>query len=115
MLTAIFIARHMYRKTASARSLILQIRTLLEETPGKHILLGDFNIHTGFGELEVLLYNSDLVLLNQEGVPTFRFHNRQLPLDLCICSKSIAGRSTLKIIYQPYSDHDALLLTLNGT
>jgi endonuclease/exonuclease/phosphatase family metal-dependent hydrolase len=93
---------------------LLQVRQLVKETPGDIIVLGDFNIHNGFSELEPLLRENHLVLLNQESVPTFRFHKLRLPLDLCLCSPGIAKRAELKIIPQPYSDHEALVLTLKG-
>lgn len=91
---------------------LLQTREILKQTPGHVILLGDFNVNGGFGELAPLLNDNDLVLLNEEGVPTFRFHKRRLPLDLCICSHAIAHRTELKVIPQPYSDHDALVVSL---
>ena len=75
-------------------------------------MLGDFNIHSGFSELAPLLHENNLVLRNKEDAPTFRFHTVRLPLDLCICSHGIAARTELKIIPQPYSDHEALLLTI---
>ncbi|MBN8531291.1 MAG: endonuclease/exonuclease/phosphatase family protein [Alphaproteobacteria bacterium] len=92
---------------------LLQMRELVRETPGEIILMGDFNTHNGFGELAPLLHENNLVLLNKEDEPTFRFHNFRLPLDLCICSQAVAGRAELKVVPQPYSDHEALLLTLH--
>ncbi|MBI1301755.1 MAG: hypothetical protein GC137_08880 [Alphaproteobacteria bacterium] len=103
---------HFSLKKAVRLRQLMEIRTLLKDVRGEIILLGDFNIHSGFSELAPLLHENNLILMNQETVPTFRFHHVQLPLDLCICSPGIAGRSELKIIHQPYSDHDALLLTI---
>ena len=85
---------------------------LIQETPGEIILLGDFNIHSGFGEVAPLLRENRLILMNREDEPTFTFHTVRLPLDLCLCSSGLAKRANLKIIPQPYSDHAALLLTL---
>ena len=107
----LFFAHFSLKKKVRALQL-LEIRKLIQETPGDIILLGDFNIHTGFGELAPLLDANNLIVLNDEKTPTFRFHRTQLPLDLCICSKTLAGRAELKIIPQPFSDHDALLLRL---
>jgi len=104
---------HFSLKKIKRKYQIEQTRELIKQTPGEIILLGDFNIHSGFGELAPLLHDNNLVLMNQEGTPTFRFHNLRLPLDLCICSQGIAKRAALKIIPQPYSDHEALLLTLD--
>lgn len=103
---------HFSLKKAVRLQQLLQIRQLVSETPGEVVILGDFNIHSGFGELAPLLNESHLILLNQEDVPTFRFHRTLLPLDLCICSHGIAKRAQLKIISQPYSDHEALVLTI---
>ncbi len=109
----LFFAHFSLKKATRAKQL-LQTKEILKGTPGEIILLGDFNIHSGFGELAPLLDENHLVLLNQEEVPTFRFHTVRLPLDLCICSRGIAKRTQLKIIPQPYSDHEALLLTVDG-
>lgn len=91
---------------------LLQVRQLLQDTPGESILLGDFNILTGFQELAPLLNQNNLQILNDEAHPTFTFHTFKKALDLCICSQSLAPRLTLKIIPQPYSDHAALLLEI---
>lgn len=108
----LFFAHYSLKKATRIRQL-LQTRDIVKETPGEVILLGDFNIHSGFSELDPLLQNSDLVLMNKEDAPTFRFHKSSLPLDLCICSKELAKRAELKIVPQPYSDHEALVLTIN--
>jgi endonuclease/exonuclease/phosphatase family metal-dependent hydrolase len=106
---------HFSLKQAVRAEQLKQTRQLLSETPGELILLGDFNIHTGFKELAPLLHENNLLLLNEEDKPTFRFHKTKLALDLCICSHAIAKRSHLRIIHQPYSDHDALILTIDDS
>lgn len=108
----VFFTHFSLKKTVRAEQL-REMRRLLQDTPGEIILLGDFNVHSGFSELAPLLQENQLLLLNEAHVPTFRFHTLQLPLDLCICSPGIAKRSTLTIIHQPYSDHDALLLKID--
>src|SRR5262249_1023438 len=85
----------------------------VRETHGEVILLGDFNIHAGFGELAPLLHENELEVLNKEEHPTFTFHKKQMALDLCICSRAIAPHIDLRIIPQPYSDHAALLLKVD--
>lgn len=107
----LFFAHFSLKKAVRAKQL-LQIRQLVKDTTGEIILLGDFNIHSGFAELAPLLHENSLVLLNREEDPTFTFHRFRLALDLCICSHGIAERAKLRIIPQPYSDHEALLLTL---
>lgn len=107
----LFFAHFSLKKPVRAQQL-LQIRHLLETTPGRHIFLGDFNILTGFGELKPLLAQSDLCLLNDESVPTFTFHRFEKTLDLCLCSSSLRGNLGLRVIPQPFSDHAALLLNI---
>ncbi len=109
----LFFAHFSLRRQVRAQQL-LQVRRMLEETPGEQILLGDFNILTGLKELQPLLHGSNFVLMNKEDVPTFTFHKFEKLLDLCICSKSLEKRIDLRIIPQPYSDHAALLLKLKA-
>lgn len=90
-----------------------EMHRLVKETKGESIILADFNILNGFAELQPLLGDGHLCLLNREDEPTFTFHRRQLVLDLCLCSKSLAGCTTLTVIPQPFSDHAALLVEIS--
>lgn len=90
-----------------------EVRKLMAACHGPVILMADFNILHGFDELAPLLSDTDLVVLNDEQKHTFRFHTQFKTLDLCLCSKSIAHLMTLDIIDQPYSDHDALMLSMH--
>ncbi len=90
----------------------LAILTTQARNTGEVIILGDFNILTGPTELSPLLEHTSLHLLNRETEHTFTFHRRKLMLDLCLCSPAIASHSALRIIKQPFSDHDALLLEI---
>lgn len=92
---------------------IAEIKKLVHSTPGEVILLGDFNVLTGLSELAPLLVDENLILLNREDSPTFRFHRRHLVLDLCLCSPKIAKKAELKVLPQPYSDHAALILDVD--
>ncbi len=87
-----------------------EMRRLVQETGKEVVILADFNIMRGFSELEPLLRHTDLRLLNREDEPTFRFHKRQLALDLCLCSASLAERVQLRIIPQMFSDHAAVVV-----
>jgi endonuclease/exonuclease/phosphatase family metal-dependent hydrolase len=89
-----------------------EVRKIILDTPGETILLADFNIFYGFKELTPLLQTEDLVVLNNEKDPTFRFSNKRLALDLCLCSKSLLPRLALRIVPQPFSDHAALLVEI---
>jgi endonuclease/exonuclease/phosphatase family metal-dependent hydrolase len=86
---------------------------LMREARGEAILLGDFNLLSGLGELDPLLDQSGFILLNQVDTPTFLFHKRRLVLDVAICTRGIAARSSLKVVPQPYSDHAALVLDIH--
>lgn len=92
-----------------------ELKILVQESAGEVVVLADFNIMSGFKELEPLLKDGALILLNHEDRHTFTFHRRKLALDLCLCSKSLAEKALLKIIPQPFSDHAALLLELKDS
>jgi endonuclease/exonuclease/phosphatase family metal-dependent hydrolase len=81
---------------------------------GDVIILADFNIMAGFGELKPLIESGHLRLMNNETEHTFTFHKRKRVLDLCLCSASLAGRVSLRVIPQPFSDHAALLVELQN-
>lgn len=87
-----------------------EIIAFMTETPGEHLLLADFNILNGPGELEIF-YRHGYRLLNKPDEPTFTFHRWRHMLDLCLSSSGVGG-GTLQIIPQPFSDHAALLLEL---
>lgn len=89
-----------------------EINSIVKTHDSEVIILADFNIMQGFGELTPLLTGTNLKVLNREDEFTFRFHKRHLTLDLCICSETLTQRTNLKVIPQPFSDHAALLLEL---
>ncbi|MCC7037784.1 MAG: hypothetical protein IT560_10830 [Alphaproteobacteria bacterium] len=87
-----------------------ELRKLIDDQGVPVIVMADFNIMHGFAELQPFLDGAGLVILNDEQQPTFRLHRTTKALDLCICSRSLADKMDLKIIQQPFSDHEALLL-----
>jgi endonuclease/exonuclease/phosphatase family metal-dependent hydrolase len=87
-----------------------EMRHMAEAAPGDVIVFGDFNTFSGLGELSPLIQDNFLHLMNEPGVPTFRFHRWQHTLDLCLCSPNLASQFRLRVIDQVFSDHDALLL-----
>lgn len=91
---------------------LLEARGWLLAEKGQVILLGDFNVLRGLGELKPLLAGTNLKLLNNEAETTFTFHKRKLLLDICIASPDLAA--SLRVIPQVFSDHSALLLHLDG-
>lgn len=107
--TVIFFAHFSLQKAVRAEQ-FRELRRLIARTERKVIVLADFNIMGGFGELEPLLRNSNLHVMSREDEPTFIFHRMQRVLDLCICSESLKDRLSLKVIPQPFSDHAALVV-----
>jgi endonuclease/exonuclease/phosphatase family metal-dependent hydrolase len=92
---------------------LAEMRKIVQEETGPVIIMADFNIMNGFGELKPLIDGTDLQVLNKETDPTFMLHTYYRTLDLCIVSKSLVDRMSLKIIQQPFSDHAALLAEVN--
>lgn len=74
--------------------------------------MGDLNIMSGYAELAPLIAGSDLRVLNDEAIPTFKLHTHRLSLDLCICSRRLADRCDLRVVAMPFSDHDALVVDM---
>lgn len=109
----LFFSHFSLRRSLRARQ-FLELRKILDHTPGEHILMGDFNILTGLEELHPLMEGTDLALLNNPGEMTFRFHRQHRLLDLCICPEKMRDKVQLRVLPQPYSDHAALLLHLHG-
>lgn len=89
-----------------------ELRAIVAQYEAPVMIMGDLNIMHGYGELATLLDGTDLQVLNDEDVPTFKLHTRALSLDLCICSKSIVPRCDLRIVPMPFSDHDALVVDI---
>jgi endonuclease/exonuclease/phosphatase family metal-dependent hydrolase len=89
-----------------------EVRQMIDQAGGDAILLADFNIMQGFSELDPLVQNSNLRVLSKETDHTFTFHHRKLALDLCICSEPLLQRLSVRVIPQPFSDHQALLVEL---
>lgn len=105
----LFFCHFSLMKTSRQRQFV-ELRALIDRTPGEHIIMGDFNIFGGISELQPLLEGTDLRLINNPEKMTFKFHRNHKLLDLCICSRSLGERSELQVIEQHYSDHCALLL-----
>lgn len=89
-----------------------EVMLLIAESEKQTVLLGDFNILSGFGELSPFLEEGGMVLMNDKDIPTFTFHRRQMVLDLCICAVSLRDRIKLDVVEQPFSDHAALLVEI---
>lgn len=104
---------HFSLSYATRRKQLEEVARIVHATPGQVIVMGDFNILNGLHELEPVLEAKNLHLLNRDTEPTFTLHQRRLVLDICLCSPALVEYADLRIIPQPYSDHDALLLKLS--
>ena len=107
----LFFAHFSLRKSIRLRQ-FQELRQLIGRNKSEVIILADFNIMSGFRELDPLVQDMDLKIISREDKPTFRFYRHHRVLDLCLCSHSLASRIDLKIIPQPFSDHAALSVTI---
>lgn len=107
----LFFTHFSLKKEVRARQFV-EIRRFAEATDGAVIILADFNIFEGLSELEPLIGDGFLRLLNRPEEATFSFHRWRHLLDLCLYSPSLESEIGLRIISQPFSDHSALLVTL---
>lgn len=89
-----------------------EVRDLIRACGGDTVLMADFNIMRGFGELEPLLEDRTLRILNIENTPTFKFHRHRMALDVCLVSETLAATAQLRVIEQNFSDHQALLVEI---
>lgn len=89
-----------------------EVNAMIRNIEGDVVILADFNVTQGFSELQPLLEGTRLHIVNKPNEHTFMFHRRQLALDLCLCSRNLLPRLNLKIVDQPFSDHDALLVSI---
>ncbi|MBI1275546.1 hypothetical protein GC177_06205 [bacterium] len=105
---------HFSLNNAIREAQLAELFDLADQSPDEVILMGDFNIFGGLDEVRPLLQRRDLTLLNNPEEFTFKFHQRSMLLDLCICSNSLLGRAKLTIVPQHYSDHAALVLHLTA-
>lgn len=95
---------------------LLQLREIRKHAlsvSGEAIIMADFNILNGLDELSPLLEDDAFHLLNDPKDVTFTFHKKRLLLDLCLCTPGLKNRMSLKIIPQIFSDHAALLATID--
>jgi endonuclease/exonuclease/phosphatase family metal-dependent hydrolase len=90
-----------------------ELRALADLETGETLIAGDFNILAGLGELSVFVDDGRYTLLNHPERSTFTLFGRHYLLDLCLASAGAAPYAALQVINQPFSDHDALLVSLN--
>lgn len=107
----LFFAHFSLQKKVRQKQFV-EMQELIKKTGGNTIVLADFNIMQGFSELTGFLKEADLLILNEEDEHTFLFHRRKLTLDLCLASSRIVPYLSLRIVPQPFSDHEALILDI---
>ncbi|KQT53233.1 hypothetical protein ASG43_18600 [Aureimonas sp. Leaf454] len=76
------------------------------------MLVGDFNLFKGAGELAPLLRSGALFHANSASGPTFRFGPYRANLDSCLLSPSLQERASVDVIDQPFSDHQMLKIDI---
>ncbi len=107
----VFFAHFSLQAKVRARQ-FLEMRELVGNYGGDAIILADFNIFEGFGELGPLLKGMKLHVMSSETDHTFMLGDSRWALDLCVCSQNLLPRLSLRIVPQPFSDHAALLVEL---
>ena len=91
---------------------IKELRALADKEEGDVLIAGDFNIFAGLRELEMFTGDGRYQLLNDAAHGTFTLFGKHYLLDICLASSNAVPRTSLTIIDQPFSDHDALLITV---
>jgi endonuclease/exonuclease/phosphatase family metal-dependent hydrolase len=84
------------------------------ESDAPTVVIGDFNLFRGAGELRPLLADGRLVHANAHSGPTFRLGPYRAALDICLLSRDLRDRCKVAILDQPYSDHQMIQLDISG-
>ncbi len=84
------------------------------ESEAPTVVIGDFNLFRGSGELRPLLADGRLVHANAHSGPTFRLGPYRAALDICLLSRDLRDRCKVTILDQPYSDHQMIQLDIDG-
>jgi hypothetical protein len=89
-----------------------ELRTLADKETDDVVIAGDFNILAGLDELKIFISDGRYQLLNSPEQSTFTLFGKHYLLDICLVNTAAAAHTSLHIIDQPFSDHDALLITV---
>lgn len=103
---------HLSLKSEVRLQQIKELRSFADKETGDVLIAGDFNILAGLGELEAFTGDGRYQLLNDSSQGTFTLFGKHYLLDICIASSHTVPRTSIEIIDQPFSDHDALLITV---
>lgn len=101
---------HFSLRAVTRRAQFIEVARWVEELGGDCIILGDFNNYRGMGELAPLMAGGKLHLLGTGGEPTFKFARYRATVDLCLASENLLKGLHVRVLPQPYSDHEALLI-----
>ncbi len=77
----------------------------------KVIICGDFNIFSGYKELEFMLESLDLTIVERGGRKTFPSGNPRLHLDLFLCSRDMEIKE-MRVLEDQLSDHLSIILEI---
>jgi endonuclease/exonuclease/phosphatase family metal-dependent hydrolase len=93
---------------------IQELRAFADKETGDVLIAGDFNILAGPDELKTFTRDGRYTLLNDSALGTFTLLGRHYLLDICLATSHTVPRTSIEVIDQPFSDHDALLITVEG-
>lgn len=93
---------------------IAELARWVGEGANPTVVVGDFNLFRGAGELAPLIGGAGLVHANAASGATFRLGPYRATLDVCLVSPELADRCRVEILDQPFSDHQMIQLDIEG-
>lgn len=93
---------------------IAELARWVAEDDRPTVVVGDFNLFRGPGELAPLLADGRLLHANEASGTTFRLGPYHATLDVCLVSKDLADQCRVTIVDQPFSDHQMIQLDIEG-
>ncbi|WP_062235735.1 endonuclease/exonuclease/phosphatase family protein [Aureimonas sp. N4] len=93
---------------------LAELARWVEERDGPSVVIGDFNLFRGSGELQPLLASGRMAHANADAGPTFRLGPYRATLDTCLISRDLMNHCELHILDQPFSDHQMIQLDIKG-
>lgn len=105
---------HLSLKEAVRRQQLRELKVLIEREARDVVVLGDFNILAGLGELDELTDGGRIRLMNDPTASTFQLFKKRYLLDVCLMSQNIGKNARVSVIPQSFSDHDAILAVVEA-
>jgi endonuclease/exonuclease/phosphatase family metal-dependent hydrolase len=103
---------HLSLKAETRIQQMKELRALADKEEGDVLIAGDFNILAGLSELKIFTGDGRYTLLNDSAHGTFTLFGKHYLLDICLATSHTVARTSIQVIDQPFSDHDALLITV---